>query len=93
MIGTVPMSAAVKMARTPGSSFAVDVSMVLMPAVRDRAAQDDRMEQALRLQVADEQPLAGQETCVLEPVDRAADIGVCASHAASPNGNRPVALP
>ncbi len=45
-------------------------------AVRDRAAQDRRVQQIGAREIVDELPAPAQETRILEPLDRAADEGV-----------------
>ena len=52
-------------------------------AVRDRAAQDGRMQHALALQIADELAAAAQKPRILDPLDRAADIPVRPDHGLS----------
>ncbi len=48
-------------------------------AMRDGAAQDRRVQHALALQIADELAAAAQKAQILDPLDRAADIGLSRS--------------
>jgi hypothetical protein len=52
-------------------------------SVRNRAAQDGRMQHAFALQIADELAAAAQKAWILDPLDRAADVTVCPDHGLS----------
>ena len=52
-------------------------------AMRDRAAQDRRMQHALAPQIADKFAAAAQKAQILDPLDRAADIAVRPDHGLS----------
>ena len=77
------MSVAVMTARTPGMASAALASTAANAAMRDRAAQDGRMQHALAPQIADELAAAAQKAQILDPLDRAADIAVGPDHGLS----------
>jgi hypothetical protein len=83
MRGTAPMSFAVMTARTPRyrkRGAGIDRGD---EAVRNRAAQDGRMQHALAPQIANELAAAAQKAWILDPLDRAADIPVRPNHGLS----------
>ena len=79
-----PISAAVMTARTPGSASAARRIDAADAAVRDGAAQDRRIQHAVALEIVDILAAAAQKPQILDPLDRAADIGRCVLIALAP---------
>ena len=78
MVGTgEPISAAVMTACTPGIARAAAVSIGADVAVRDRAAQDGRMQQPRPGDIVDVLAAPAQEAKIFDALDGAADERIC----------------